>query len=152
VISDRFVRAFEVLQEHVQRLALRQPSAPEQGPIAEINAMDETLYLVGDQLAQVLHRQELLLAEINHRVKNTLATVNAIARLSRTSAANVPEIFALGRAYDLPTQSDWSGVDLYSLVQTTIAPYAQSRRITCRGPARSCGPNSRWRWRPRSKS
>jgi len=141
VISERFVRAFEVLQDHVERLTLRQPSAPEEGPIAEINAMDETLYLVGDQLAQVLHRQELLLAEINHRVKNTLATVNAIARLSRTSASTVPEfvesfqdrIFALGRAYDLLTQSDWSGADLRSLVETTVAPYAHSHRVEVSG-------------------
>ena len=42
-------------------------------------------------------------------------------------------IFALARAYDLLTKSDWSGADLRSLVETTLAPYAHSHRIDIAG-------------------
>jgi two-component sensor histidine kinase len=142
LVSLRFVRAFAVLQDHVQRLALRHPSLPENGPITEINVMDQTLYQVANQLGEIMHRQEVLLAEINHRVKNTLATINAIVRLTRTSAASVPEfvesfqtrLFALGRAYDLLTRTDWSGANLGALIDTTLAPYMRSNEIHVAGP------------------
>ena len=142
LVSLRFVRAFGVLQDHVQRLALRHPSPPENGPIAEINVMDQTLYQVANQLGEIMHRQEVLLAEINHRVKNTLATINAIVRLTRTSASSVPEfvesfqarLFALGRAYDLLTRTDWAGANLRVLVETTLAPYTRSNEIHIAGP------------------
>jgi two-component sensor histidine kinase len=76
-------------------------------------------------------------------VKNTLATINAIARLTRTSSTSVPEfvegfqqrVFALARAYDLLTRTDWAGADLGALVETTLAPYARSNRIRVGGPA-----------------
>jgi two-component sensor histidine kinase len=148
LVSLRFVRAFEVLQNHVQRLALRHPSLPEHGPITEINVMDQTLYQVANQLSEIMHRQEVLLAEINHRVKNTLATINAIVRLTRTSATNVPEfvesfqarVMALGRAYDLLTKSDWSGANLRALIETTLAPYMRSNEIHIAGPDVSLRP------------
>jgi two-component sensor histidine kinase len=142
LVSLRFVRAFAVLQDHAQRLALRRPSQPENGPIAEINVMDQTLYQVSNQLGEIMHRQEVLLAEINHRVKNTLATINAIVRLTRGSTASVPEfvenfqtrLFALGRAYDLLTRTDWSGANLRALIETTLAPYTRSNEIHVAGP------------------
>jgi two-component sensor histidine kinase len=142
LISARFLNAFAVLQDHVHSLGSRQATLPVRGPVAEINAMDETLYRVANHLNEIMHRQEVLLGEINHRVKNTLATINAIARLTRTSADNVPEfverfqqrVFALARAYDLLTRTDWSGADLASLVETTVAPYTRSNRVRADGP------------------
>ncbi len=142
LISARFLTAFGVLQDHVRFLGSRQASAPVHGPIAEINAMDETLYGIAKHLNKIMRRQEVLLGEINHRVKNTLATVNAIAYLTHTSAMTIPEfvhsfqqrVFALARAYDLLTQSDWLGADLYALVETTLAPYSGSNSIRIDGP------------------
>lgn len=143
LLAERFLRSFAILQRHVRLLGSRQAVTPVQGPIAEINAMDETLYEVANHLGETMKRQEVLLGEINHRVKNTLATINAIARLTRTSSASVPEfvegfqdrVFALARAYDLLTKTDWEGADLGSLVETTLAPYARSNRIRIEGSA-----------------
>jgi two-component sensor histidine kinase len=142
LVSKRFLRAFAVLQDHVRLLGSRQSTLPVRGPVTEINAMDETLYRVANHLNEIMHRQELLLGEINHRVKNTLATINAIARLTRKSAATVPDfveafqgrVFALSRAYDLLTNTDWAGADLCSLVETTVAPYKHSNSISTDGP------------------
>jgi two-component sensor histidine kinase len=141
LLAERFLHSFAVLQRHVRLLGSRQAVTPVHGPIAEINAMDETLYEVANHLGEIMKRQEVLLGEINHRVKNTLATINAIARLTRTSSASVPEfvegfqdrVFALARAYDLLTRTDWTGADLGSLVETTLAPYARSNRIRIEG-------------------
>src|SRR5205085_177855 len=61
------------------------------------------------ELRDAMRRQQILLDEINHRVKNTLATVQSIARVSLSSAATLKDyavsleqrIIALSRAYDL---------------------------------------------------
>lgn len=68
--------------------------------------------------------QQLLMAELDHRVKNILANVAAIARLSSSNADSVStftaaldgRIHAMSSAHDLLRQSSWTGVDLHDLV------------------------------------
>jgi PAS domain S-box-containing protein len=75
--------------------------------------------------------QQLLMAELDHRVKNILANVAAIARLSSSNAASVASfasaldgrIHAMSSAHDLLRQSSWTGVDLHELVQGALAPF-----------------------------
>ncbi|MFA5957916.1 response regulator [Hyphomicrobium sp.] len=75
--------------------------------------------------------QQLLMAELDHRVKNILANVAAIARLSSSNAVSVPSfasaldgrIHAMSSAHDLLRQSSWTGVDLHELVQGALAPF-----------------------------
>lgn len=75
--------------------------------------------------------QQLLMAELDHRVKNILANVAAIARLSSTNAVSVASfasaldgrIHAMSSAHDLLRQSSWTGVDLHELVQGALAPF-----------------------------
>ncbi|MEJ0012758.1 MAG: HWE histidine kinase domain-containing protein [Bauldia sp.] len=69
--------------------------------------------------------QLLLMGELSHRVKNTLATVQAIAtqslRRSRDPAEFVPaftgRIHALARAHDLLSETRWEGIELGALVR-----------------------------------
>ena len=76
-------------------------------------------------------RQQLLLRELTHRVKNTLAIVQSIASLTlRTtqSPADFVERFsarleALSGAHGLLVQSDWRGADFASLARGQLAPY-----------------------------
>jgi PAS domain S-box-containing protein len=88
--------------------------------------------------------QRLLLAELDHRVKNTLATVQAIT-LQTLNAATDPAEFvesfngriqALGRAHGLLTRTGWQGADLATLIgeQLTLGPASSDGRITCTGP------------------
>jgi two-component sensor histidine kinase/CHASE1-domain containing sensor protein len=88
-------------------------------------------------------RQKLLLDELNHRVKNTLATVQSIAAQSLRhgeDVASVRESFearliALSQAHNLLTRDNWSGASLAELLATELAPYggARGERITLAG-------------------
>lgn len=76
------------------------------------------------------HRQ-LLINELNHRVKNTLATVQSIvAQTMRKSplAADVraaldARLIALSEVHDLLTQESWDGTTLRDVVQLALRPY-----------------------------
>jgi PAS domain S-box-containing protein len=76
-------------------------------------------------------RQKLLLAELSHRVKNTLAVVQGIARQSLSGGRTAEEarealatrLHALGRAHDLLTASGWRGASLRELAAAELAPY-----------------------------
>jgi PAS domain S-box-containing protein len=88
--------------------------------------------------------QRLLLAELDHRVKNTLANVQAIAMQTLSATAD-PVTFvesfngrirALGRAHTLLTRSSWEGADLATLIkdQLTVDAGDAGNRISCIGP------------------
>jgi PAS domain S-box-containing protein len=94
-------------------------------------------------------RQKLLLDELNHRVKNTLATVQSIAMQTRRNATG-PQDFndafdarlaALANAHDLLTRTSWQGVSLSDMVKLTLQPYANNE-IEVAGPAVLMGPNA----------
>ncbi len=76
------------------------------------------------------HR-DILVGELNHRVKNTLAIVQAIASqtlrgdVTLTDARNAfgARVLALARAHDLLIDENWSGTDLASVIHATIAPH-----------------------------
>jgi two-component system, chemotaxis family, CheB/CheR fusion protein len=76
------------------------------------------------------HR-EILVGELNHRVKNTLAIVSAIASQTLSSASSVKSagdafssrLLALSSAHDLLMHGNWSGTDLASIVKATIEPH-----------------------------
>ncbi|HZH27728.1 MAG TPA: HWE histidine kinase domain-containing protein, partial [Azospirillaceae bacterium] len=75
--------------------------------------------------------QMLLVNELNHRVKNTLATVQSI--VSQTLRTNeVPEtvgdtldarLLALSAAHDVLTAQDWRTADVSEIVWSAVAPY-----------------------------
>jgi two-component sensor histidine kinase len=86
--------------------------------------------------------QHLLLEELHHRVKNTLATVMAITSQSLRTAATLEEgrvavesrLIALGKAHDLLLQSKWTGAKLTDLIHAAIEPFDSDdvRRFTVR--------------------
>jgi len=76
-------------------------------------------------------RQQLLINELNHRVKNTLATVQSIACQSLRHAETASEarravedrLFALSRAHDVLTRENWDGAYLREVVREAIAAF-----------------------------
>ena len=95
------------------RLLLAQAEIDAQGLLAQAG-IDAREREAADKL------QKLILEELHHRIKNTLATVSAIAS---QSLRNVPgaehaqhaiegRLLALGRAHDLLLQARWSSADL----------------------------------------
>jgi two-component sensor histidine kinase len=75
--------------------------------------------------------QRLLINELNHRVKNTLSTVQSIATQSLRNAdtaiaardAVEGRLFALSRAHDVLTRENWDGAYLREVVQQAIEPF-----------------------------
>lgn len=87
------------------------------------------------------HR-ELLVAELNHRVKNTLSVVQAIAHQTFQGAADDGcrafngRLIALARSHSLLTQSSWNNVSLEQLAAAALQLQDGSRtRITIAGPS-----------------
>jgi PAS domain S-box-containing protein len=76
-------------------------------------------------------RQRTLINELNHRVKNTLATVQSVTSQTLRTA-ETPEdarqaiesrLIALSRAHDVLTRENWEGAYLGDIVQQAIEPY-----------------------------
>lgn len=85
-------------------------------------------------------RQRLLINELNHRVKNTLATVQSLAAQSfrERGVASDPRVtafqerlFALARAHDILTRDNWEGAELGEIVGEVIEPYCRESDGRC---------------------
>jgi len=89
--------------------------------------------------------QRLLARELNHRVKNLLASVIAMATITERDAASAPEfrekllgrLHALSRAHGLLVASSWTDADVAEVVRSTLEPHlqAEGKRFAIEGPA-----------------
>jgi two-component sensor histidine kinase len=79
--------------------------------------------------------QRLLVNELNHRVKNSLATVQSLVTQTLRTAVDVgaarqaieARIISLAGAHDLLTSRSWSGADVADVVARAIAPFTANR-------------------------
>jgi two-component sensor histidine kinase/CheY-like chemotaxis protein len=88
--------------------------------------------------------QKLILGELHHRIKNTLATVSAIASQSFRAAPSIEigqkamegRLTALGRAHDLLMQVSWASASLTHTFSSATEPYDSQggRRFHFNGP------------------
>ena len=88
--------------------------------------------------------QKLILGELHHRIKNTLATVSAIASQSFRASTSIEHgqqamegrLVALGRAHDLLMQISWSNASLSHTLSGATEPYDSlgTRRFHFNGP------------------
>lgn len=141
-------KSFELWQEVV-----RGQSAPwTQADLAIAESLRITLLEVILQLADLAarerkgaqERQELMIAELNHRVRNILGLVRGLLAQSKETATSIEEfasvlggrIQALARAHDQITSLNWAPVALKSLVESEAGAYLGSRagRIKMGGP------------------
>jgi two-component sensor histidine kinase len=79
--------------------------------------------------------------ELRHRLKNTLASVQAIARQSLKGVADraavaalLDRIVAMGRAHDVLFEQGWSAVSLEDVAHATLAPLSGEDRLRLSGP------------------
>jgi PAS domain S-box-containing protein len=106
----------------------------------------------------LIERQQTLLLELNHRVKNSLATVQSIVMQTfralrerdgynidayRTFCDKVMErLLTLSSAHDLLTRNSWSGTDLNSLLEHTLEAVMSGTRYEISGSVVMLGPNA----------
>jgi len=83
-------------------------------------------------------KQALMVAELNHRVKNNLATVQSIAAQTARRATGLQQftvdfegrLLALARTHDVLTQNAWSGAELSVLLERELSAYQGRVRIS----------------------
>lgn len=103
---------------------------------------DENGYVVGaskiardiGERKEAERLQNLLIGELTHRVKNVLATVNAVVRQTLGPAAPDSQeavlqarLEALAKAYDLLTISNWESASLHDIVRKAMSRYPEDK-------------------------
>ncbi|BCM20946.1 sensor histidine kinase [Mesorhizobium sp. J8] len=86
-------------------------------------------------------QRQLLVNELNHRVKNTLAVVQAIAAQTMRSASSLAQagqalsnrLVSLAKAHDILTRENWSGASLSALIAAVVEPHASLDRFELSG-------------------
>lgn len=96
-----------------------------------LSGAGERLRLAAEQREAAAEQQRLILHELNHRVKNTLAMVQALAALAARDAPDVAtyrdrlteRLHGLARTQSLLTDAEWTGAQLEELLRTELAMY-----------------------------
>ena len=124
--TDAEIRASEAFRTTLVELILR---------IADRNAQERS---------RNSEKQELLIAELNHRVRNILNLIRGLVQQSNTGAGSVEDfaevvgsrIQALARAHDQITRQHWAPASLKELIRNECMAYAQNfgDRIRVDGP------------------
>lgn len=142
-------KSFEEWSELVKGTAV--PFTPAELRVAEAlrTALLEVILRLSDSADEERQRahekQELLIAELNHRVRNILSLIRGLISQSRDSARSVEEfvgtlesrVHALARAHDQITADRWSPARLYDLIEVEAGAYLGDRRDR----VRLTGPN-----------
>ncbi|MBC4017770.1 PAS domain-containing sensor histidine kinase [Siccirubricoccus deserti] len=124
VVAEGRVAAILYLQDTVPR----RWSAEE---IVFVRGAAERAWALAER-ARAEERGRLLLNELNHRVKNTLAVVQSIALQTARGAADLPSfsgafqarLIALARAHDLLMREHWEGAVLNAVIRAALDPFA----------------------------
>jgi light-regulated signal transduction histidine kinase (bacteriophytochrome) len=99
---------------------------------------------------QASARQELLIAELNHRVRNILGVIRGLIRQSRPNEGAVKDfvqqvdgrIHALARAHNQITDDHWGPAPLQALIDAEAAAFAGDRTILSDGPPTLLNPQA----------
>ena len=154
--------ALKILHAPVAQLGASTDPLPRSAHEVELSAENDSLRVLLEQAgidAKVLLEQagidakereaadklqKLILGELHHRIKNTLATVSAIASQSFRAATSIEHgqqamegrLVALGRAHDLLMQISWSNASLSHTLGGATEPYDSLgvRRFHFNGP------------------
>lgn len=113
-------------------------------PIRDDSGTVIGIFVQGHDVTGTVHaadRQKLMIDELNHRVKNTLATVQSIAMQTARSHADPrsfaesfqARLLALSHTHDLLTRSHWEGASLRAILEHETEAHG-SHRISLNGP------------------
>jgi len=131
----------------------RKPGAPLENvwltfiyqPIRDASGAVKGIFVQGHDVTEnvrAAERQKLMIDELNHRVKNTLATVQSIAMQTARSHED-PRTFAesfqarlmgLSHTHDLLTRSHWEGAELHAILEHETEAHGV-HRVSLNGPS-----------------
>ncbi|WP_246333346.1 HWE histidine kinase domain-containing protein [Aureimonas mangrovi] len=141
-------KSFETWQETVRGRSVEWNESEKQAAEALRVSILEVLLRFNEeserQQALANQRQELLIAELNHRVRNVLSLIRALIVQSKPGASDVDDfariiggrIQALARAHDQITRENFAAVPLTEIIETEVSAYIgpKASRVRVSGP------------------
>jgi PAS domain S-box-containing protein len=111
------------------------------------------LHVVGRDITErkrAESHQLLLINELNHRVKNTLAVVQSIAHQTLNDGNDVAaarqalegRIAALSGAHDVPTRESWSSAPMAEIISDALSPFCPAEKCLIEGPELRLSPRT----------
>ncbi len=118
--------------------------------ISEIDTVDAALRRSFAEKAESQRHQQILIGELNHRVKNTLSIVQSLAHQTFRGSASPQNAIAsfearlqaLAAAHNLLTKQRWESASMGEIVRTTLAPFCSSERCRIEGPDLKVAPQT----------
>lgn len=139
-----------VLDRHIEIEALHRDGRemPVELSITRTNQFDEPVFLgfLRDisERRESARRQDLMVGELNHRVKNLLGVVTGIAHQTARASTTIDEftpafagrLASLGQAHEILTAATWEAAPIRALVGSLFGAYAAGPRaqVTATGP------------------
>jgi two-component sensor histidine kinase len=139
--SQGIVAAAGGLAQRARDLGRGAPITPISTHLAEFALINDALVAASDEIsAREVHRQ-LLVNELNHRVKNSLTIAQSIAAQTLRSARSLPEartalsarLVSLALTHDVLTKENWEGANVEDIVSQATEPFGADNRIAASG-------------------
>lgn len=128
-----------VVREHIWRLVNR-PVCDENGTVKYLLQEAEDL----TSTTEMRNQRNIISNELDHRVKNLLAVINAIISLSGSNSDTIPEFRrsladrfqAISKSHERLAKSDWKGLDIRDVIRDALHPFCdlESETVTINGP------------------
>jgi two-component sensor histidine kinase/integral membrane sensor domain MASE1 len=102
------------------------------------------------EIERAEEHQRMLVAELDHRVKNVLATVAAVASRTLTASLSATDFAAklagriksMAATHELISRREWNAISVRELVQRELAPYMARKNTDLHGPDLTLGPDA----------
>jgi two-component sensor histidine kinase len=135
------IERIKALQLYALAIGRREEASPALTGIFEFDEVVRSLTEAGAALKKHSRIQNSLVDELNHRVKNTLAIIQSIARQTRKRSSSLDEfgaafegrLMALASSHDALTRSGWRGSNLEDIVRAACRPFADDDHIEIDG-------------------
>ena len=146
-IGGRIAQPVETVAHAAQDwIAGGRPRFPTATGLAETDDLSRAFAAALKEVEERDARQRLLINELNHRVKNTLATVQSIAMHTRKTAETVTDyhdalegrVVAMSRAHEILTRTEWKGAELGLLARDALDAFT-GPQLTIDGPPTQVG-------------
>ena len=155
LFSRGITTATQGLAERARALGANEEVEPLTSHLAEFALISDALVAAGKAIAERSRerkrseaQRDLLVNELNHRVKNSLAVAQSIATQTLRSAQSLSEarsalsarLVSLGRTHDILTRENWEGADVADIVANAVDLYGTPDRIFTDGPPARLSP------------
>ena len=146
--SQYFTVPVMALQANTAEGAKGHRVSPIKTGISELDSVSVALANASAEIVRREAEQNLLVRELAHRVKNTLATVQAVATLSLRGATSpeaykesiIQRVSGLARAHDVLIARNWAGTSLHEVLHAEADPFCDNMRLRLSSTDAEIGP------------